>query len=79
VHSRIPSPPVTGPRHYGIATKAGELLAADHTVDQMRDFIGADSLEFLSLEGFKQVIADHGVVPSDCCLACMDGKYWHLD
>lgn len=79
VHWRISSPPVTGPCHYGIATKTGELLAADHSVDQMRDFIGADSLEFLTLEGFKRVIADHGVNPSDCCFACMDGNYWHLD
>lgn len=78
VHWRIPSPPVTGPCHYGIATKAGELLAADHTVDQMREYIGADSLQFISLERFKSVIERHGVSPSDCCFACMDGKYWDL-
>ncbi len=78
VHWRIPSPPVTGPCHYGIATRAGELLAADHTVDQMCEYIGADSLQFLSLDRFKAVIARHGVAADDCCFACMDGKYWHL-
>lgn len=79
VHWRIPSPPVRGPCHYGIATKAGELLAADHTVDQMRKYIGADSLEFLSLDRFKEVIERHGVSASDCCFACMDGNYWPKD
>ncbi len=79
VHWRIPSPPVTGPCHYGIATKAGELLATEHTVDEMRLHIGADSLEFLSMEGFQEVIARHGVDPNDCCFACMDGKYWGLE
>lgn len=77
VHWRIPSPPVTGPCHYGIATKAGELLATEHTVEEMRDHIGADSLEFLSLEAFKRVILSYGVSPDDCCFACMDGNYWH--
>ena len=77
VHWRIPSPPVTGPCHYGIATKDGELLAAEHTIDQMREFIGADSLQFLSMESFQSVIAQHGVMPNDFCFACMDGAYWH--
>lgn len=79
VHWRIPSPPVIGPCHYGIATKTGELLAADHTVDQMREYIDADSLEFLSLDRFKEVIERHGVSASDCCFACMDGNYWTKD
>ena len=77
VHWRIPSPPVTGPCHYGIATKAGELLATDHSVEEMRDIIGADSLEFLSLGAFKRVIASYGVSPDDCCFGCIDGNYWH--
>ena len=77
VHLRIPSPPVTGPCHYGIATKAGELLADGHTIEEMCDHIGADSLEFLSLEAFKRVIASYGVSPDDCCFACIDGNYWH--
>jgi amidophosphoribosyltransferase len=77
VHWRIPSPPVTGPCHYGIATKAGELLATNNTVEEMRQYISADSLQFLSMEGFRSVIERHGVVATDCCFACMDGTYWH--
>ena len=78
VHWRIPSPPVTGPCHYGIATKAGELLATDHTIAEMCKYIGADSLQFLSLGRFKAVIERYGVASSDCCFACMDGDYWDL-
>jgi amidophosphoribosyltransferase len=78
VHWRISSPPVTGPCHYGIATRTGELLAADHSIAEMCVDIGADSLQFLSLQGFKRVIARYGVNPDDCCFACMDGNYWHL-
>lgn len=78
VHWRIPSPPVTGPCHYGIATRAGELLAADHTLEEMASYIGADSLSFLSMTGFQNVIESFGVQPKDCCFACMDGTYWGL-
>ncbi|HEY8567295.1 MAG TPA: amidophosphoribosyltransferase [Beijerinckiaceae bacterium] len=52
VHFRIASPPITHPDFYGIDTPEKEkLLAATHNLAQMRDYIGADSLAFLSVEG----------------------------
>jgi amidophosphoribosyltransferase len=52
VHMRIASPPITHSDYYGIDTPEREkLLAATHSLDQMREFIGADSLAFLSVEG----------------------------
>lgn len=78
IHWRIGSPPVTGPCHYGIATKTGELLATKMDNQEMAKFIGADSLEFLSMAGLKKVIAEQGASPKDFCFACIDGKYWDL-
>src|SRR6188474_1828127 len=52
VHFRIASPPITHPDYYGIDTpERDKLLAATHTIEEMRRFIGADSLAFLSVEG----------------------------
>jgi amidophosphoribosyltransferase len=52
VHFRIASPPITHPDFYGIDTPEREkLLAATHSLEEMRQYIGADSLAFLSIEG----------------------------
>jgi amidophosphoribosyltransferase len=52
VHCRIASPPITHPDYYGIDTPEREkLLAANHDVEGMRRFIGADTLAFLSVDG----------------------------
>ena len=52
VHFRIASPPITHPDYYGIDTPEREnLLAANHTVEEMRAIISADSLAFLSVDG----------------------------
>src|SRR5215475_1292760 len=57
VHMRISSPPTIGPCRYGIDTPTREeLIASHHTVDQIRDFIGADSLGYLSLDGLYQSV-----------------------
>jgi amidophosphoribosyltransferase len=59
VHFRIASPPITHPDFYGIDTPEREkLLAATHTVEEMRDFIGADSLSFLSVEGVYRAMGE---------------------
>jgi amidophosphoribosyltransferase len=73
VHLRITSPPITDPCYYGIdmATRA-ELIGADLTVDQIRDFVGADSLHYISLDGLIEA------TPQDrdaLCRACFDGRY----
>jgi amidophosphoribosyltransferase len=57
VHCRIASPPITHPDYYGIDTPEREkLLAANHDVEGMRRFIGADSLAFLSVNGIYRAM-----------------------
>jgi amidophosphoribosyltransferase len=57
VHFRIASPPITHPDYYGIDTpERDKLLAATHDLDGMRQFIGADSLAFLSVDGIYRAM-----------------------
>src|SRR5260221_9176370 len=57
VHFRISSPPITHPDYYGIDTpERDKLLAAPHSLEEMRQFIGADSLAFLSVEGIYRAM-----------------------
>jgi amidophosphoribosyltransferase len=57
VHFRISSPPITHPDYYGIDTPVREkLLAATHTLEEMRELIGADSLAFLSVDGIYKAM-----------------------
>ncbi|MDQ2081002.1 amidophosphoribosyltransferase [Xanthobacteraceae bacterium Astr-EGSB] len=59
VHFRIASPPITHPDYYGIDTPEREkLLAATHTVEEMRQIIGADSLAFLSVDGIYRAMGE---------------------
>jgi amidophosphoribosyltransferase len=59
VHFRIASPPITHPDYYGIDTPEREnLLAANHTVEEMRAIIGADSLAFLSVDGIYRAMGE---------------------
>ena len=61
VHFRISSPPITHPDYYGIDTPQREnLLAATHSLDQMRDYIGCDSLAFLSVDGIYRAMGEPG-------------------
>jgi amidophosphoribosyltransferase len=73
VHVRIASPPYKNPCFYGIDTASqNELIAAKLSVDEVRDYIGADSLGYLSLQGLSRAI---GVKKENFCRACLDGKY----
>src|SRR5437016_4551995 len=57
VHLRIASPPITHPDYYGIDTpERDKLLAATHSLEDLRKFIGADSLAFLSVEGIYRAM-----------------------
>jgi amidophosphoribosyltransferase len=57
VHFRIASPPITHPDYYGIDTpERDKLLAANHDIEGMRKFIGADSLAFLSVDGIYRAM-----------------------
>jgi len=59
VHFRIASPPITHPDYYGIDTpERDKLLAATHDLEGMREFIGADSLAFLSVDGIYRAMGE---------------------
>jgi len=77
VHMRISSPPTKGPCHYGIDTPTREdLLASSRTVDQIREFVGADSLGYLSLEGLHESVNGAGNGPREgFCNACFSDDY----
>jgi len=73
VHMRICAPPIRYPCFFGVdmATR-WELIAAQKTIPEVRDFIGADSLGYLSIDGLIKAVA----LPKDIfCLACFTGDY----
>jgi len=72
VHLRISSPPFMWPCYFGIDTPTrSDLLAANHTVEEMRDYNGCDSLEVITLENLRSAIRLDG----ECCDACLTGSY----
>lgn len=73
VHMRISSPPIKWPCYYGIDTPTRrELIGASHSVDEIRRYLGADSLGYLSLEGMLKAT---GGDPAHFCHACFTGAY----
>jgi amidophosphoribosyltransferase len=73
VHMRISSPPTVGPCRYGIDTpRRKELIASTHGVEEIRTFIGANSLGYLSLEG---MLTAFGRGEDQTCAACFSGNY----
>jgi len=73
VHMRISSPTTNYPCFYGIDTPTRkELIASSHTIEEIRKYITADSLAYLSLEGLKAALAKD---KNKYCYACFDGKY----
>jgi amidophosphoribosyltransferase len=74
VHMRISCPPTISPCFYGVDTpRKKELIAANNTVEEIRQYIGADSLSYLSLEGMKK--ACHDGEKTTYCTACYTGNY----
>ena len=74
VHMCISSPPIGYPCYYGIDTSVRkELIAATKSVEEIREFIGADSLHFISLEGLKSCVSE--VNADDMCYACFNSAY----
>ena len=73
VHMRISCPPIISPCYYGIdfPTKK-ELIASNRTINQIRDFIGLDSLKYISLEGMLEAMP---LSKSEFCTACFNLKY----
>jgi amidophosphoribosyltransferase len=73
VHIRITSPPIRWPCFYGIdMSTRNELVAADLTVEEIRTYVGADSLGYISLGG---LVESTGEPAEDFCRACFDGEY----
>ncbi len=74
VHMRISCPPTISPCFYGVDTPSKrELIAANKSVEEIREFIGADSLSYLSLEGLKRACTDGE--KTNYCTACYTGVY----
>jgi amidophosphoribosyltransferase len=73
VHLRISSPPYRWPCHFGMDTGTrGQLLAADLTVSEVRDYLGCDTLAYLELD---RLITATDAGSSGFCTACLTGTY----
>jgi amidophosphoribosyltransferase len=73
VHMRIACPPTAWPCHYGIDMPTREeLVASNHEIDEIRDFIDADSLAYLSLDGMLETLGGDN---DSYCTACWSGQY----
>jgi amidophosphoribosyltransferase len=79
VHFRIASPPTAWPCFYGVDTpERGKLLAANMSEDEMRDYLGVDSLRFISLDGLYRAVgeaAGRDPAAPRYCDACFSGDY----
>ncbi len=74
VHMRISCPPIISPCFYGVDTPSKkQLIAANKSVEEIREFIGADSLAYLSLEGMKKACGEGE--KTTYCTACYTGVY----
>src|SRR6195256_4188859 len=74
VHMRISCPPTISPCFYGVDTPSkNQLIAANKSVEEIREYIGADSLSYLSLEGLKKACGEGEKI--SYCSACYTGKY----
>lgn len=72
VHMRVSSPPCVGPCFYGIDTPTRqELIATTHTVEEIRKYLTADTLAYVSLEGIRNAVPNS----EQYCAACFDGNY----
>jgi amidophosphoribosyltransferase len=73
VHMRISCPPTVSPCYYGVDTpNKSDLIAAQMSVEEIRRFIEADSLGYLSLAGMLEAT---GISPGSACVACWNGQY----
>ena len=71
VHVRISAPPFLYPCYYGTDVPSNEqLIAADHTTEEIREIIGADSLGYMKIEDLQTMVGDLGI-----CKACFDNHY----
>jgi amidophosphoribosyltransferase len=72
VHVRVSSPPIISPCYFGIdMSKKSELIAANHAVQEIREFVGADTLEYLSVDKLCEAVDN----PEDFCVGCFTADY----
>jgi amidophosphoribosyltransferase len=73
VHMRVASPPYISPCYYGIDTPdKDKLIASNMSISQIKDYIGVDSLGFISIEGMLNVVKNHR---HEFCTTCFTGNY----
>jgi amidophosphoribosyltransferase len=73
VHLRISCPPTVSPCFYGVDTPSlAELIAANNSIEEIRRFVEADSLSYLSLRSLREAVADTN---QNFCYACYTGNY----
>jgi amidophosphoribosyltransferase len=73
VHMRISCPPTVSPCFYGVDTpRRSELIASTHTLDEIQQYLAADSLSYLSLEGMLSTVAPR---QGSFCTSCYTGQY----
>ncbi len=73
VHVRISCPPTVSPCYYGIDTPTREeLIGSNHSVEEIRQFLGADSLGYLSLDNLRCAVSD---TQGKFCTSCYTGSY----
>jgi amidophosphoribosyltransferase len=73
VHLRISCPPTVSPCFYGVDTpNKSELIAANDTIEEIRRFIEADSLAYLSMGALQRAVSD---TKGEYCYACYTGEY----
>ena len=74
IHLRISSPPIKFPCHFGIDTpKKNKLIASQKKLNDIMEYVGADSLGYLSEDGMLKVVKK--MQPASFCTACFSGKY----
>lgn len=70
IHLRITAPPIMAPCFYGVDMPTyEELIANNKSVEEIREYLGVDTLHYLSLEGLKKVVGENG------CFGCLTGEY----
>ena len=73
VHVRVASPPIKSTCHFGVdMATLGELIAANKTLDEITEYIGADSLAYLSVDGLMRAVR---APKEEYCKGCFTGDY----
>lgn len=76
IHLMIASPQTIAPCYYGVDTPdSSQLISANKSIEEVREFINADSIHFISLEGLYRSIGNEKMIKDKYCKACFDGKY----